>query len=392
MKKIQANVSYSLIHAAMWGMYAIIFAFATNFLAGFSLTDPQISIVLGVTAAASCLLQVVIGEAVSRIKKLKLYMAILIVGILILLGLAGMMTDNLVLAVGGISIVCAFLQLVPGMCNSIGMDAIAKGAPAVYSVARGVGSLFYALSATFIGVLVASFGEVMIPLLTAILGVGMLVGVIWFHNCAEKGLAETQTQEKQEKKTDNFLAKNPMFALFLVGATLLCVSHFLVCTFMKQITEAINLGAAEQGIATGISAFVELPIMFGFVFLARKLKVHHMLKFAAIMFVAKAVGLMLATNAMGIYLAQATQIVGYGLYAITSVTYAGEVMGKDEAVRAQSYLAATISLGNVVAMSIGGFLLEGFGVTGMLLTASGAAVLGALIVLISARKPREENV
>ncbi len=388
MKKIQANISYSLIHATMWGMYAIIFAFATNFLAKYQLTNPQISIVLGVTAAISCLLQVVIGELVSRIKGLKLYAVILIIGGLIMLGLMGMLTENMVLAVGGIGVVCALLQLVPGMCNSIGMDAIAKGAPAIYSVARGVGSLFYALSATFIGVLVASFGEHMIPLLSAVLGAGMLAGVIWFHLCAEKGLAETEPEQKQEKKTDNFLGKNPLFALFLVGATLLCVSHFLVCTFMKQITEAINLGSTEQGIATGISAFVELPIMFGFVFLARKLKVHNMLRFSAVMFVAKTVGLLLATGSVGVYLAQATQIVGYGLYAITSVTYAGEVMGKEEAVRAQSYLAATISLGNVVAMFIGGFLLDAVGVPGMLLTASGAAMLGALLVLISARKPK----
>lgn len=395
MKKLQANVSYSLIHAAMWGMYAIIFAFAVNFLGakGLGLSNTLCSVVLGTTAAASCLLQVVIGELVSRIRKLKLYMATAVVSVLILAGLGGMMTGSWILKLLGMCVVLALLQLVPGMCNSIGMDAIAKGAPATYSVARGVGSLFYALSATFVGVLIERIGESAIPLLSGALGIALIVGIFWFHLCAEKGLAEAESSGKQEKKKDNFLKKNPMFSLFLVGATFLCVSHFLVCTFMMNIVSGVvSQEAVEsvQGIATGISAFVELPIMFGFVFLARKLKVNHMLKLAAVMFIAKAVGLWVATGPTGIYLAQATQIIGYGLYAITSVTYAGEVMGKEEAVRAQSYLAATISLGSVVAMSIGGVLLDAFGVAGMLTAATATAVMGALIILISAKTPKAE--
>lgn len=387
-KKLQANASYSLIHASMWGMYAIIFAFATNFLADKGISNSQISIVLGVTAAVSCVLNIVIAELVSRIRQLKLYMATLIVVLILLAGLGCMLIDHTIIAIGGISVVCALLQLVPGMCNSIGMDAIAKGAPATYAMARGVGSLFYALSATFIGMLVAAMGESMIPLVSAILGVLLVAGILWFHNCAEKGLQE-QVVEKQEKKKDNFLAKSPKFSLFLVGATFLCISHFLVCTFMKQIVEAIELGETEQGIATGISAFVELPIMFGFALISKKFRCNTLLKIAAASFLLKTLGLYFATNAMGVYLAQATQCIGYGLYAIASVTYAGQVMGKDDAVRAQSYLAATISLGNVVAMATGGFMIDAWGVSGMLICATACAAAGALVVLVSAQKVKE---
>ena len=88
------------------------------------------------------------------------------------------------------------------------------------------------------------------------------------------------------------------------------------------------------------------------------------------------------TDPMGVYAAQATQIVGYGLYAIASVTYAGQVLGAQEAVQAQSYLAATVSAGSVVAMSIGGVLCQEFGVPVMLLVATGCA----LIVVFSAQK------
>lgn len=384
-KKLQANLSYCLILGAMYGIYAIIFAFATNYLSSKGMTDSQTSVVLGATAAASCVLNIGIAELVSRIRKLKLYMVTLILTVLMLVGLCAMLSDNTVVAIAGISLVCALLQMMPGMCNSLGMDAIAKGAPASFAIARGAGSLFYALAATFIGVLVAKMGEIVIPAVSAGFGVLLIGGIVWFHVCAEKGLQEQET-EKQEKKKDNFLSKSPSFSLFLVGATFLCISHFLVCTFMKQIVEAVSLGATEQGIATGITAFVELPIMFGFAFLSKKFRCHAMLKVAAMAFLLKTVGLYLATNAMGIYLAQATQFIGYGLYAVASVTYAGQIMGKDDAVRAQSYLATTISLGNVVAMATGGFMITAWGVEGMLICATICAALGAAVVLVSAKK------
>ena len=52
-KKLQANVSYSLVHASMWGMYAVIIYFAKTFLSAQDLSDAQCSLVLGITAAAA---------------------------------------------------------------------------------------------------------------------------------------------------------------------------------------------------------------------------------------------------------------------------------------------------------------------------------------------------
>ena len=386
MKRLQANTSYSLIHATMWGMYAIIFAFATNFLSGQGLENYQISIVLGATAAVSCILQVVIGELVSRFARLKVYTVMLILGALMLLGLGGMLLSAPVPVIGGICTVLTLLQLVPGLCNSIGMDAIAKGAPATYAIARGMGSLFYALSATFIGVLVDRSGEKMIPLTSMVLGIGLIAGVVWFHFGVEKDLREDAPTAVREKKGNRFLSKNPKFSVFLIGATFLCVSHFLVCTFMKDIIEAKQGASTEQGIATGISAFVELPIMFGFALIVKRVRCDVLLRLSAFMFLAKTVGLYLADVPTGVYAAQATQALGYGLYAIASVTYAGKLFGKEEAVRAQSYLAATISAGSVVAMSTGGVLIQLLGVQVMILAATGCALAGALIIAFSTQK------
>lgn len=386
MSKLKANLSYCLIHASMWGMYAVIIYFANDFLKAQGLSGPMCSLVLGVTAAASVLLNIGVSEVIKRTQKVKLYVTTVALAALILLGLGGMLVNSKALALAGICLVLTLLQLAPGMCNSLGMDAIAKGAPATYAVARGIGSVAFATVSLCSGLLIAKFGEGAVPAVGGTMAAVLILAVLWFHSCVETRLPETVAVPKVEgeKRKDNFLTKNPMFTLFLLGAALMNISHYYLVVFLGNVTDALSLGKEVQGAAAAVSTYVELPIMLGFAFLTRKMRCNNLLRISCFMFLLKCLGMTFADSAMDIYLAHATQIVGYGLYAIASVTYAGEVMGKEDAVRAQSYLAGTISIGNVVAMSTGGFM----GVETMLWVSTGCALIGALIVLITAKKPQ----
>ena len=386
MKKSTANLSYCLIHASMWGMYAVIIYFANNFLVAQGLSGGMCSLVLGITAAASVLLNIGVSEVIKRTQKVKLYVTTIALAALILLGLGGMLINNKVLALAGICLVLTLLQLAPGMCNSLGMDAIAKGAPATYAVARGIGSVAFATVSLIAGNMIKIFGEAAVPVVGGTMAAILILAVLWFHGSVEKHLPEAVAAPKVEgtKKKDNFLAKKPLFTLFLAGAALMNISHYYLVVFLGNITTALSLDEAVQGTAAAVSTYVELPIMLGFAFLTRKMRCNNLLRISCFMFLLKSLGMTFADSAMDIYLAHATQIVGYGLYAIASVTYAGEVMGKEDAVRAQSYLAGTISIGNVVAMSTGGLM----GVETMLWVSTGCALVGALIVLFTAKKTK----
>ena len=400
MNKIKANACYMLMHFAMWSIYSILMTYATNFLGGHGISPSIISVFLGVTAAASCLLQIVSGEMVNRIAKLKMYAVFFGVNAFLAAGCA-MMAGGDAVAVVGMVIAATLAQSLPAFSNSVGMAAIAKGAPVNYSIARGLGSISYAASAMFMGSLIEKFGIIAIPVGGLIMTVLLTVSVAWFHVGVEKSLPEDAPTVSGEKQKDNFFAKNPRYSVFLIGAVLLCMSHFLLCTFMEYIITQFHPGeltdavkgaiASEQGIATSISGYVELPVMFGFAWLAKKIRCDKLLRFAAIMFIAKALGLYLAGSVGLVYAAQATQIVGYGLYAISSVTYAGKVVSGEDAVRAQSYLASTITAGSVIAMSTGGVMCDLLGVKVMLLVSTAAAVAGAAVVFFSTRGTMDEK-
>ena len=103
MKKVQIHISFIMVLLGTWGMYAIVLGFATNFLGGVcGLQSYQISLVLGVSAAAACALQVAVGEIVSRIDKLQMHSVLLLASLLMLCGLALMyLQPNPALTIGG---------------------------------------------------------------------------------------------------------------------------------------------------------------------------------------------------------------------------------------------------------------------------------------------------
>ncbi len=386
MKKTTATASYALLQASMWGFYAILLGYSSNFLYRYGFTDGQISLLLGSATAVSCILQLSLGELISRFAKVTVFRVLLVMGSGMLLGslMMGYGSAGWV-AVSGLALSCGLLQALPAMGNAIGMNAIAHGAPASYDIARGAGSVSYSLLALLTGRLVSNLGTDVISLISMINSAAFIAGILWFHFAGEVPGQEKKA-EKQKKSSTPFLKTYPWYALFLLGAVLLLASHNLVCNFMLQIVTAKGGDASHQGVATFISAFTEIPVMFAFGFLLKRMKCDKWLCLSVVFFAVKAVGLYLAETVAGVYAAQATHIFGFAIYSIASVHYAGVAVGKADVVRAQSYLGSTIAMGSLIASFTGGYLCEWFTPQGMILTAAIVGAMGAAIVIPAVRK------
>lgn len=384
MKKARATAAYAVIQAMMWGFYAVILCYSSNFLYRWGFRDAQISLVLGLATAVSLALQVGIGELVSRVRRLKMHTVVLITAAVMLFCCAAMASGSKAAAVGGLALACVLLHTIPAMGNAMGMDAIGRGAQVSYSFARGIGSVSYSLLALVMGTLVARCGTLAVPAVAAVCALALLGGTLWFHADAERGLPELGKPQAKAEKQGNFLKKYPKFALFLVGSSLLYTSHNLLTNFMLQIISSKGGGPAEQGIATAITAFAELPVMFLFPLMERRVRCDKWVRLGAACFIIKSLGLYFAASPGGVYLAQTTQILGYGLFNISCVSYAA-VVGRKETVRAQSYLASTASLGALVAASTGGVLCQWLGAGALLLCSAAFAALGGAVVLLSAQ-------
>ena len=278
------------------------------------------------------------------------------------------------------------LQMIPSFTNAMGMGAIERGSATNYSIARGMGSLGYSVLAYVTGVLVRLLGVEVVPAVSAAVAVMLIVSVIWFYLAAEKNLPDFGPSKKKIDHKSGFLRQYPRFAVFLVAMILLQFSHNLLSSFMFQIMQVKNGTAAEQGVATAISALVELPVMFFFPLMMRKLRCDKWVRIAGLAMAIKGIGILMAASPYGVYIAQATQMVGYGLLTIASVNYARLVVGLGESVRAQSYLGSTCTVGSFAALSTGGVICQYWGAQTMVLVSLILSLIGGTMILLTAQK------
>ena len=383
--KWNATAAYILLQAAAWSFYAVILSFSSNVLRGFGFSDSQISILLGVSAAASFVLQLAIAELVNRFPSLSVSGAMTVLGTVMLLSNLVMLKREIpaTAAVAAFTLACVIVHMTPTFANAMGMDAIERGSPTNYSLARGMGSLVYSILAYHTGMLVGKYGTSAIPVVGAACAAALIAATVWYHWAGERGLPDA-APKATETKNAGFLKQYPKFAFFLVGAVFLHFSHNVLSNFMYQIMLSKNGGAGEQGTATAIAALVELPVMFGFPLMLRWMGSDKWVRLCGFGMAIKGLGLFLAATPYGVYAAQATQIIGYGLYAISSVNYAAQVVGKGESVRAQSYLGSTTTVGALAALSTGGVICQHFGSQVMVLTSFACAMTGAVIILLAA--------
>ena len=391
LKAVNATWAYSLLQVVCWGFFAISLCFSSNVLYDYGFSDSKISIFLGICTALSFLLQLVTAEVIAANPRCKVWVVLAGLG-------AAMMAGNLLMLVktlpGSLAVVCfgigcMGLLMLPSLVNAIGMDAIRRGSPTNYSIARGLGSLGYSILAFLTGFLVRQRGSSMVPVLGAVCAAALVLGAVWFHFAGEQNLEQIPRARNQGQKQQGFLKQYPRFTLFLLASVLIQYSHNLPSNFMYQIMLSKNGGAAEQGIASAICAFVELPVMFFFPLLMRRIRCDKWVRFSALFTAVKAVGILLAMTPSGVYLAQATQSLGYGLFVISSVNYAEMVVGRGESVRAQTYLGATCTVGALLATGTGGFLCQHLGVPAMVLTSFLLAFGGGLLILFTAEKTKQ---
>lgn len=386
--KWNCTISYTVLQIATWGFYAVVMAFSSNVLYDFRFTDSQISLVLGISTVVAFVLQLLLAELVTRWQKLKVYMVLLALSGVMLVGnlLVMMPRMNRAVAVGAYAIGCMVLQMIPSFTNAMGMGAIERGSATDYSIARGMGSLGYSVLAYVTGILVRQQGVQVVPGVAVGVAVMMILSVIWYHFAAERNLPDLGPAKKKADHNRGFLRQYPRFAAFLVAVVLLQFSHNLLSNFMFQVMLAKNGSAAEQGIATAICAVVELPVMFFFPYMMRKLRCDKWVRIAGLAMALKGIGILLATTPYGVYLAQTTQMVGYGLLTISSVNYARIVVGLGESVRAQSYLGSTGTVGSFAALATGGVICQYWGAQTMVLVSLILSLAGGLMILLTAQK------
>ncbi len=387
--KYRPTIQYSMIQGIFWGCFALVFAFSSVYLLAKGFTNTQVGYVMAAGSALSALLQPALGGFVDRSKKLILH-SVLIALSMIMIVLAGLLlslgkTFWLIALLYGLLV--TFQQMITPITYSLSMFFLSRGVHINFGIARGIGSISYAVVAAVLGVLVEKWNEDLVIACVIIFYAVFLVVVATFHFHGVK--EEKLPQEVQEKKHGGILAfvrENPAFSVVLLGNVFVFISHNILNNYLFQIVEYHGYGSKEMGYAAAVAAVFELPTLFLLSRINSKISSANLFRLSMVFFFLKNLCLYLATGMPMIYFAMSLHILGYGLFAGISVIYVNESIAVQDQTRGQALMTMTVTLGAVIGSLLGGSLIDRIQVPGMLLVSGVIALIGTIIVSIFARK------
>lgn len=391
MNQKSLNAKYALVNIGYMLLLSGSLGFAFNYLTEVGFEPGTIGTTMSVMSLIGVFLGPAAGDLVDRSDKITQRM--FIAGSMVLAAVFGL---TLLLVPAG-SILILPLVVVTFSCCMVGMPMLNSmafiyekaGGVINYGLCRGIGSAAYAVGANVVGRLWAMLGARTLPIV-------IVVGSIFTLGAAllmppEPKDVVSQEGAPQEKPASislwQFFGRYGKVVPIILALVLLYFCHNVVNTYMGAILGNIMAGATEaqvaevQGNALFIQAMVELPVMFGFVFIMRKLTINQILVIAAIFYSLKHLIILLAPSVPMFYAAMVLQMFSYAAITPAIVYFCNEQVAAEDQNKGQAIFITSNSVGSLLASFVGGWLFQLLGVQVGLTIGVGASIVGTVLMV-----------
>ena len=387
------TVHYSLIQFFFWFSYGATVSFASVYLLSNGATNTVCGIVSAVASALSVFIQPWVASYADREDSLSVKALVLILDGLMLSCFAGLMflfgrgwlVNSLIL---GLAILGAHVLL--PIVNSLATETMNAGKKLNFSLARGVGSIGYAVMSFSLGKIAAKLGAHALPGVTAamLLVLLILTVVFPFEKRRKADDAAGASGENAPVSAGNvpvsvgsFFGRYRTFSFALIGCSLVFASHTYINSFVYQIAVGKGGTSENMGVAMALAGVIEILPMLVFAFLLKKKSAGFWMCFSSIFFALKCLGTLLAPTIPAFYMVQLFQPLGWGLMTVASVYYVNSIMQDRDRIKGQAYMTMTLSIGTIIGTLTGGVLIDFFGVNGMLMVSVAAGVAGMAVLM-----------
>lgn len=385
------TIKYAIVHMFFWSALCAVSGYAVVCMLNKGYSNSKIGTIIAASNILAVIFQPFIASAADKYTRLTLRkiicffticMSVASVGLILVKSASWIMT--VCMAVGIISITVAQPFL-----NAISVKIEEQGISLNFGLCRSCGSVAFAAVSAILGILIEKYSVRIVPFAALILLTGLWISVMALGNVENmKGAEKTlKIQERGESKSlPAFLIEHRKFAVFLAGVVLLFYSHVFTSSYLIQIVEHVGGNSSHMGIANGIAAVLELPLMVLYVKIVRKIKCQDLLCISGVFFVFKFLGLFWAKSIGMVYFAQIFQMGSYALFIPASVHYISQLFGKEDAIKGQSMVTTAITMGTVLASLLGGRILDVCGIRITLLVVVLAAVAGVVFMALGMEK------
>jgi len=274
--------------------------------------------------------------------------------------------------------------------NSIVVFYSSRLYPINYELGRAIGALGFGIVSVIIGRLMSDFSIECMPIIAAAaLVVFAVIGYSFPH--INDSIATTSMQENESISLFAFFKKYSWYCVSLLGFLFIALIHIMSESYFIELANYLGGDSKTVGNALLVATIVEIPFMFFFLKIYRKLGSKKILMIGALGYTLKMLGFALATEPYHMLLVQMLQCISYTFINPIQMYYAQECVDMKNMLKGQAVITAAFSLGLAAGNLLGGILITAIGIKNMLWIAFGIGILGLLVLLISVPKALEQG-
>ena len=381
------QIKYTMLNLIFWIMCCAMYGYATIFLQARGLASGQIGLVKGGSSVLMIFLSPYLSSSVLKIPGLGLRK---MTGsmMLLVLGLSGVLylknLPLLLLMALHMLINFVILAMMP-LISNMGMAYMQAGEKVNYGVARGMGSLAYAVSAALFGYLTERAGA---DIVLYACSAAALLGLLLLWNMSELPVKSREEAGKNRGQYFAVIGKYKSFLGILAGFALAFAATTALETYLIHIVNHLGGGDFFFGIGIFTAAASEGIMMALTPSLLRRFKSIQLLGISAVSFVIRNFLICLAPNLGILMAAELLQGASYGLLIAVIAYYVAERLERDDQILGHTSVTIFINgIGATFGNVAGGLVQEHFGLGAMygavcIWTAAGSLVVLALVKYI----------
>ncbi|MGM9614085.1 MAG: MFS transporter [Oscillospiraceae bacterium] len=391
---LRRNAGYAGLTGAYWMLYCVAMSYSSVFLLARGYANAEIGLIVALGHILGMVFQPLAAAAADR----KPTAPVAVIGLTaVLTGLsfaAFFLLPGKSLAVSAVFVLLlSFIMTLQPLVNAFSFHLERLGAPIYFGIDRSFGSLFYAVSSVILGMLTVRFSRQVIPLSGILLTFLFLAILFLLRREGTPPPAGRDDPAASHIGLREYARRYRSFLFLLAATVFLFFGHSVILNFIMQIVANVGGTSEDMGRLCSFNAMVELPAMLLFDRLHRRFSCTTLLKFSAVFFVVKNLAVLCAASMTGLYIALSFQALSFPLITAGSVRYAGEHIALADQNKAQAYITAMLTLGNVCASGVGGILFDTAGIPAGLAVAAVSSVIGlALMVFGMKREPAPTTV
>lgn len=407
MKKI-LNAEYGGIHATYWMAYAVISSFASAYLLDRGYTNSEIGLILAVGSIVAVFLQPFMADFADRTKKISLIgiTQVVTIFIMVMMMLCFVM-DKATIALSVIFVMMiAWHTALQPLFNSLTFKLEESGHKINFGICRAMGSLGYSLLCAVLGTLAETFGTQILPLTGEVTLLMLLITLCMTKAHFKKAckirdeLGQNQQaatvvadtiEEQEEINLIQFIKRNKLFLLVNIGVAGIFFSNSIFNSFMLQIVENVGGTSEDMGRILAVMAFLEIPPMFLFESVHKKVSCKRLLQLGAICFTLKILCATIADSVFMVYVAQLFQLTSFGIFLPAMVCFIDEIMEKGEAVKGQALYTIITTVATIFASLAGGVILDVSGASSLLWISTAITGAGAVLFCLVIERVKEKK-